>query len=120
MANIVLAERDNDLRFILDRILNDAGHKVESLDEGSNIVNRKVMWPDVFILDQQMASIDGLALSKYLKINKETKDIPIIMISVYPEAKKKARQAGVNVFLQKPFQAVDLLESIERQLNQGA
>src|SRR5688572_13595995 len=119
MAKILVAEHDNDLRFILDRILNDAGHHVESLNEGSSIVNGQVKWPDVFILDQQMPTIDGLALSKYLKINIETKNIPIIMISSYPEVKKKARRLGINEFLEKPFRSKDLLKSVERQVNQG-
>ena len=118
MAKILLAEHDKDLRFILDRILNDAGHYVQSLNEGSSIVNGQVKWPDVFILDQQIPTIDGLALSKYLKINSETKDIPIIMISSYPEVRKKAKRIGVNEFLQKPFHSDDLLRSIERQVNQ--
>lgn len=117
MAKILLAEHDQDLRFILNRVLNDAGHNVESLNEGSPIVNGQVKWPDVFILDQQIPTIDGLAISKYLKINSETKNIPIIMISSYPEAKKKAKRLGVSEFLHKPFQAKDLLKSIERQIN---
>lgn len=117
MAKILLAEDDQDLRFMLHRMLNDAGYNVESVDEGSGIVDGKVDWPDVFILDQQMATIDGLALSKYLKINNATKDIPIIMISAYPESRKKAKRIGVSDFLQKPFESRDLLRVIERHVN---
>lgn len=117
MVKILLAEDDQDLRFILHQMLNNAGYDVESLNEGSEIVNGKIKWPDVFILDQQIPTIDGLALSKYLKIDNATKDIPIIMISAYPESRKKAKRIGVNDFLQKPFQLKDLLNVIERHVN---
>ena len=118
MTKILLAADDQDLRFMLHQMLSNAGYEVESLNEGSDIVNGRVGWPDIFILDQQISKIDGIALSKYLKINKETKDIPIIMISAYPESRSKAKRVGVSDFLQKPFDLKDLLHLIARYANQ--
>jgi DNA-binding response OmpR family regulator len=120
MAKILLVEHDQDLRFILVRVLNAAGHDVEILNDGIQITNNRITWPDVFILDQAMPVIDGLALPNCLRINKETKHIPIIMISTYPEVKRKAKRLGVSEFLHKPFHTKDLLMSIERQINPGA
>ena len=117
MARILLAEDDQDTRFILNQILNEAGHEVRSLDEGSKIVNGQVEAPDLFILDQQMPTIDGLALSKYLKVHEETRDIPIIMISAYPETERRARMIGVSEFLSKPFESKNLLVLVERHTN---
>ena len=117
MTKILLAEDDQDLRFMLHEMLSNEGYQVESLNEGSDIVNGKVGWPDVFILDQQISKIDGLALSKYLKINYETKHIPIIMISAYPESRNKAKRVGVSDFLQKPFDSKELLHLIKRHIN---
>jgi DNA-binding NtrC family response regulator len=114
MARILLAEHDQDLRFILVRVLNAAGHDVEILNES---VPDQVRWPDVFILDQPIPAIDVQDLLKYLKVNGESKNIPVIMISTYPEVKRKAKRLGVSEFLNKPFDAKDLLMSIERQIN---
>lgn len=117
MAKILLVEDDEDLRFILHRMLDNAGYSVASLNEGSSILNGDIEWPDLFILDQQIPTIDGLALSKYLHINSETKDIPIIMISAYPELRNKAKRIGVSGYLQKPFESKELLYLIERHIN---
>jgi DNA-binding response OmpR family regulator len=114
---ILIAEDDPDILFILDMILNDAGYKVEPLPEGSSIVEERKDWPDLFILDKEMPVIDGLAICKYLKLQKETKNIPIIMISAYHKLKKKAREAGVDDFIEKPFELKYLLRTIEKYID---
>jgi CheY-like chemotaxis protein len=114
---ILIAEDDKDILFILDMILNDAGFNVEPLSEGSSIVGRKKDWPDLFILDKHMPAIDGIALCKYLKLQDATKDIPIIMISSYHKLKRKAREAGVDAFLEKPFDLKDLLRTIGKYVD---
>jgi DNA-binding response OmpR family regulator len=117
---IVVAEDDQDILFILDMILNDAGYKVEPLPEGSSIVSGKRDWPDLFILDKNMPTIDGLAICKYLKLNEETKNIPIIMISAYHKLKKKAKEAGVDEFIEKPFELKDLLSTVSKYVDLSA
>jgi two-component system phosphate regulon response regulator PhoB len=111
---IVIAEDDQDILLILNLILKDAGYKVESLREGSAIVEGKLDVPDLFILDKEMPLIDGLAICKYLKLQQATRNIPIIMISAYHKLKKKAKQVGVNAFIEKPFDIRYLLETIDR------
>jgi CheY-like chemotaxis protein len=117
MAKILVAEDDRDMQYILHHVLNDAGYSVEVVNEGTKIVNEQVEVPDLFILDQQMPTIDGLALTKYLKINNRTKNVPIIMISAYPESRKRAKKIGVNDFLEKPFQSENLLKIIKRYVS---
>ena len=114
---ILLAEDDPDIRFILNMVLKDAGYEVETLPTGSAIVERRNEWPDLFILDKALPTIDGLALCKYLKIKKETKDIPIIMISSYHKLKRKATEVGVDDFLEKPFDLKVLLRQIEKHIH---
>ena len=70
MIKIILAEADGDMRLILNQILIDAGYNVRSFPEGAAIINRQLEeWPDIFILDQEIPTIDGIALSKFLKAN---------------------------------------------------
>jgi DNA-binding response OmpR family regulator len=114
---ILIAEDDPDILFILDTILNDAGFNVESLTEGSTIVERTAGWPDLFILDKEMPMIDGLAICKYLKVKEETKNIPIIMISAYHKLKKRAKEVGVDDFIEKPFELKHLLHVIGKYVD---
>jgi CheY-like chemotaxis protein len=117
MKKIVVAEDDKDILFILDMILNDAGYQVEAMSDGRSIVSWQKEWPDLFILDKDMPAIDGIAICKYLRLNKQTKDIPIIMISAYHKLKSKAAEAGVNDFIEKPFELKDLLSTVGKYVD---
>ena len=117
VKKILLAEDDADIRFILNLVLHEAGYNVVPLPTGSEIVEGKHEWPDLFILDKALPTIDGLAICKYLKIQKETRDIPIIMISSYHKLKSRAKDAGVDDFIEKPFDLKDLLNIVDKHIN---
>jgi DNA-binding response OmpR family regulator len=114
MVKILLAEDDPDIRFILKLVLNDAGYQVVPLPAGDTIVEGKHEWPDLFILDKSLPVIDGLAICKFLKVKEETRDIPIIMISSYHKLKSKAREVGVDDFIEKPFDIQNLLSLVRK------
>jgi two-component system, OmpR family, phosphate regulon response regulator PhoB len=116
MKKIIVAEDDQDILFILDIILNDAGYKVEALTEGTSIVNGKKEWPDLFILDKDLPTIDGFTICKYLRLNEKTKNIPIIVISAYHKLKQKAIAAGANDFVEKPFDLKILFDVVGKYL----
>jgi CheY-like chemotaxis protein len=92
---------------------------VEPLPDGSGFMGRKKDWPDLFFLDIDMPVIDGLAICKYLKLNNATKDIPVIMISAYHKLKSKAQAAGVDDFIEKPFEVKNLLQVIGKYIDLG-
>lgn len=117
VKKILLAEDDADIRFILHLVLNEAGYHVEPVSTGQNIVEGKHDLPDLFILDKALPVIDGLAICKYLKIKEETRDIPIIMISAFHQLKKKARDLGVDEFLEKPFDVKHLVSLVHKHIN---
>ena len=112
---ILIAENDPDMLFILHTALSQAGYFVES-SKGSSIVEARHQWPDLFIVDRDLPTIDGLAVCKYLRVQKETKKIPIIMVSAY-SIKNKARQAGANEFIEKPFELNTLLQTVDKYIN---
>ena len=114
---ILIAEDDADIRFILALVLTNAGYNVEELPTGARIVEGMNRWPDLFILDKAMPTIDGLALCKFLKLKKETKDIPIIMMSSYHRVKTKAHEVGVDDFIEKPFDLEKLLHLVDKHIN---
>lgn len=110
---ILIAEDDADLLFLLCKALNDAGYEVQCLNEASPIVNNLEEWPSLFILDKEMKFIDGIAICKYLKLNKEARNIPIVMISGGYQFENKALKAGADCFISKPFNTAQLLKVID-------
>lgn len=120
VKKILLAEDDLDTRLILNNVLRSAGYQVNTIPTGNAIVEGLDEWPDLFILNKDLPTIDGLALCKFLKIKKETKDIPIIMISAYHKSRKKALAVGADGFLEKPFDLKTLLQQVEKLIQNNS
>jgi CheY-like chemotaxis protein len=68
--------------------------------------------PDLFILDKNMDVIDGIAVSKYLRLKSGGRRVPIVMISG-SDSQARAKAAGVDCYLEKPIDLSRLLAVIE-------
>ena len=115
---IVLVEDDADVCAILKKILTNAGYEVRMYPEGKCLLEPAFALPDLFILDNYMPTIDGIALCKFLKLQSHTKAIPVILTSGSHEIRERALQAGASAFLEKPFQSHDLLREVNGLLSQ--
>ena len=74
--------------------------------------------PDVMLLDIEMPRMDGFELATIIRHDEGLKDLPIIMITSRTGEKhrERAEQIGVNQYMGKPYNEVDLLESISALL----
>ena len=110
---ILVTDDDPFLRDLFRFILEEAGYEVEVLSDGTQIIENHYNTPDLFLLDKQLPGIDGLDICKHLKSQKNTKDIPVIMISANIGVDTQAKEAGADAFIEKPFEKKDLLEMVE-------
>ena len=104
MAEVLIAEDDEDIAVILTRLLKRAGHVVLREPDGlaafeSAVANR----PDVVLTDLGMPRMDGLELSRALRGHPDLAGVPIVMISgqLHPGDGEPAA-AGVCAVLLKP------------------
>ncbi len=61
--------------------------------------------PDLIVLDVVMQDMDGLAVCRWLKMSAESRDIPIIMLTVRGELQERVEglNIGADDYLLKPF-----------------
>jgi two-component system cell cycle response regulator len=66
--------------------------------------------PDLVLLDVVMADIDGFAVCRWLKMNAETRDIPVIMLTVRTALADRVEglNIGADDYLAKPFEDEEL------------
>lgn len=71
--------------------------------------------PDVILLDIEMPRMDGFEVAGRLRSNPRLQNIPIIMISSRTGAKhrQRAEGLGIDAFLGKPYQEMQLLKTID-------
>ena len=74
--------------------------------------------PDAILLDLNMPGGSGLDVLRRLRAMTPTAATPILIVSghVSSEARRCARELGVEVFLSKPVDFVELMESVDRAL----
>jgi two-component system cell cycle response regulator len=67
--------------------------------------------PDLILLDIMMAGLNGYELTRILKSNTESSDIPIVLITAFSgsEYELKGLEAGADEFLNKPVNKTELL-----------
>lgn len=77
--------------------------------------------PDLIICDIMLPGITGLQLAKRLKTNQKTKLIPIIFLSAvnYKITSREAFNIGAEDYITKPFNFIELHESIVTRLDKA-
>jgi len=115
----VLIVEDNLINvMVAQQILEKEGLLVEVVPDGLQAVNIvKEQKFDVILMDIQMPVMDGYEAT--LKIREFNKQIPILALSasVFADVKTKIERVGMDGFIFKPFDPLDLLDKIDQTIN---
>ena len=115
----VLLVEDNSMnREIATAILEEAGFKVDTAENGAIAVEKVTYYPegfyDVILMDIQMPVMDGYTATRKIRSleNKAIAKIPIITVSAnaFDEDRQTSLEAGMNGHLAKPIVVDELLE----------
>ena len=105
---------------ILIRTLTRAGFtRVESTTDSREVASLYIQHrPDLILLDLHMPHLDGLDVMDQLNEIAEASYLPILILSgdLTPEARREALSRGAKDFVNKPFQADELLLRIKTLL----
>jgi len=92
-------------------------HIIEASDGVQAVDLTRRHHPDAILMDLSMPRLDGWEACRRLKADPDTRDIPIIAVSAhaYPDAERRALDAGCDHFVEKPC-TPDTLEACLRDL----
>ncbi len=120
MAITILVADDLALvRLSISEILRSVGYIVELANDGKEALRKAIsIKPDLITLDMVMPYLDGLSVLKELKKNKETKDIPVVILSCISDKEYivKAHLAGAIEYINKPVESKTFIERIRNIL----
>jgi DNA-binding response OmpR family regulator len=120
---LLVVEDDPDIRKLLDTTLTIKGYRVVTATngrEGLDVIQKER--PLIVIADIMMPKLDGFGLVHRIRINPETRDIPVVFITatyVTPEDIKFALKIGATRFIQKPVDMEVFLSTIDDLLTRG-
>lgn len=111
---VMVIDDSRPYRSLLDRIFTGLGYIVVLAVNGQDALDKLPLdrGPDLFVVDIEMPRKSGFEFTAEVRKNPAFSAIPIIMISTKHEMEQKAKEAGVNEFLRKPFDQPTLEQSL--------
>ena len=104
MANILIVDDEPDMRYMIRRIFELAGHHVTEAPNGAVALNRMLeQVPDLVVTDVMMPVMDGAELILRLRADPGMSGIPILAVTGNP-----GPAGAADAILSKPFSPQEL------------
>ena len=119
---ILIVEDDESVLKLESILLSTKGYLVYGAMNGVAALNDiAVDPPDLIILDIMLPELDGFEVCKRIKMNPETRHIPIIFLSARNTSKDifRGKQAGCDQYITKPFKSAKFIDAIKLLLEKG-
>lgn len=120
MARILVIDDDAQLLRMVGLMLERGGHTTTLMTnpvEGLNAI--KANKPDLLVLDVMMPNINGHDLTRQIRATKGLENLPILILTARSQEvdRMTALHSGANDYLSKPVATHDLIERIDKLLN---
>ncbi|MFN9711161.1 MAG: response regulator [Bacteroidota bacterium] len=122
MKTILLIEDNHEIRDNTSEILELAGYKVFSAENGKLGLETAIEnTPDLIICDIMMPVLDGYGVLHVLQKNEALQNVPFIFLSAKSERAdmRKGMEMGADDYIPKPFTETELLSAIESRLKKA-
>ena len=119
--HILVVDDDPTVADMLRQLLPESAFRLESASDGAaGLELIEAHRPDVVLLDLLMPRLDGFGVIERLRANPETRDLPIIVISVKEltnEEAGKLKESVAFVMKKQGFDGEKLVQEINKALN---
>jgi DNA-binding response OmpR family regulator len=120
---VLVADDEDDIRSLVSFRLKRAGYDVITAADGEEaLVLATTRLPDLVVLDMMMPKATGLEVTRSMREQSTTKDIPIILLTARAQEADVARgfDAGADDYVKKPFSPQDLQARVQALLERSA
>src|SRR3989338_7355885 len=112
---VLLVDDDNNVSQMLKLLLETRGYEVEIAHSGQDAFRKINSGVDIILLDLILPDLDGFEVCRRFKQNRESRHIPIIILSAKYlfEDKVEGLYLGADDYLTKPFEHEELVARME-------
>ncbi len=113
----VLIVEDNALNMrLFSDLLEASGYETLQCVDGGKAVGLALdARPDLIIMDIQLPDVSGLDITRWLKDDERTSDIPVLAVTAFAMRTDEVlvREAGCEGYLSKPIQVRSFLKTVD-------
>lgn len=116
MARILVVDDDPNVRALVRDVLEEEDHEVLLAEDGyAGLRMAESHQPDCVVLDVMMPGLDGHAVLKRLRASEGGIRLPVVMLTAAADDNNawQAWSEGVDYFLPKPFEPLELLRFLD-------
>jgi len=117
---VMVVDDSITMRKVTSRVLDNHSIEVMTAQDGIDAIEQlHERVPDLMLLDIEMPRMDGYELLEHVRADARLRHVPIVMITSRAGQKhrRKARRAGANAYLTKPYQEMELVEQVGEMLD---
>lgn len=116
-GSVLLVEDDAETRLAYRTLLEHAGWSVHEAGDGEQALQMvDSALPRVAVIDISIPGIDGWEMTRRLKLDERTRDVPVLLVTGHAldEDRQRARDLGCSGYLVKPVPPARFVEEVER------
>lgn len=116
-GSVLLVEDDAETRLAYRALLEHAGWSVHEAGDGEQALQMMdSALPRVAVIDISIPGIDGWEMTRRLKLDERTRDVPVLLVTGHAldEDRQRARDLGCSGYLVKPVPPSRFVEEVER------
>jgi CheY-like chemotaxis protein len=117
MKRIMIVDDEPDVVAIVGKLLEKEGYEIVGAKDGEDCLEKlKKVKPDLILMDIMMPGMDGWEITKKIKTNPRTKNIPVAMLTVKAEKKDKIKgfhYSKCDGYLVKPIVKEELIKVVK-------
>jgi DNA-binding response OmpR family regulator len=114
---VLIIENDQDIRLIVDYILQEQGFETLSIPEPEDLWHLLSFRANVILLDEFVNSQPGHRLCRKMKNIPALAAIPVIILSTANDIELIAKECEANDYLSKPFDIELMVDKVLRIVN---
>ncbi|MDG2053104.1 MAG: response regulator [Phycisphaerales bacterium] len=119
MKTVLVVDDEASLRNLVRTTLESDSYRILEASDGNEALEIAIVEkPDLIVVDWMMPGRTGIEVVVELRKTVDGKDIPIIMLTARGQKvdMERGAEAGVTVYLVKPFSPLELIDTVEQLL----
>ncbi|MEM1281151.1 MAG: response regulator [Cyanobacteria bacterium P01_D01_bin.6] len=119
MSTVLIVDDSSALREMIAGLLVNAGMTILEAKDGAEAQQKiEASPPDLVVLDIVMPNMNGYELTRWIKTNPKTQDVPVVICSSKGEEFDRywGMKQGADAYIAKPFRPNEMVETVKQLL----